>query len=105
MKRTITVILFSMLVLSGCASPTIKSWSAISGSKADGTVKLAYPIALFDNASPPESEGKILAAKRCKAWGYQNASSFGGNRVQCDQRNGFGQCLEGMVIREYQCIG
>lgn len=103
--KKITTVLLSLFILSGCAAPMVKSWSALSGSKADGVVKLGYPIALFDNLSPPESEGKSLAAQRCRAWGYQNASTFGGSRVQCDQRNGFGQCLEGMVIREYQCIG
>ena len=98
-------IIFSVLLLSGCATISeTKEWSAIGGSKSDGSVKLAYPIALFNNSAPMYS-GLPLAAKRCKAWGYRGASEFGGHTVQCESRNGFGDCLRGNVVKEYQCIG
>lgn len=102
LKKLIMVL--SIISLSGCATyQAEKSWSAVGGSRADGVIKLAYPISLFDNSSPSEIQGKSLAAQRCKVWGYKNAAAFGGIITQCEQRNGFGNCLHGTVIKEYQC--
>lgn len=94
----------SVFIFSGCATyQGEKSWNAVGGSHSDGVIKLAYPISLFDNKAPDESQGKSLAAQRCKVWGYNNAVAFGGVTTQCEQRNGFGNCLNGVVIKEYQC--
>lgn len=105
MLKKITI-LFSILALSGCASyQTGKSWEAVGGSRSDGIIKLAYPIGLFNYSAPDDFQGTALAAERCKVWGYQNATAFGGKITQCERRNGFGDCLNGIVIKEYQCTG
>lgn len=96
-------ILSVIITLTGCAHQREKSWSAFSGSRSDGIIKLSYPVGLFDNNAPSESEGKRLAIQRCSVWGYRNAVAFGGSTLNCQVRNGYGSCLEGIVIKEYQC--
>lgn len=102
MIKKISALLF-IIALSGCAGyQTEKSWSAIGGSRADGTIKLAYPIALFNNSAPADS-GVGMAGQRCKVWGYKSAVAFGGTTTQCERRNSFGDCVIGNVVKEYQC--
>lgn len=100
-------VVFSILLLTGCtaAEPEIKEWSAIGGSKGDGVVKLAYQKDFFNNSEPSYS-GIPLAEERCKGWGYGGAIEFEGQSTQCDDKdkNIFGDCLVGKVVKEYQCI-
>lgn len=92
-----------VVLLSGCA--TQKTLQATGGSKADGTVELAYQFGLFERPQVNWEEGVTIARSRCKAWGYSDAEPFGGVKTTCNQRNGYGNCIDTVVTATYQCMG
>lgn len=87
--------------LSGCV--TQKVLQATGGSRSDGTVKMSYQVGLFEKAQVDMNQGAMLAAQRCRAWGYSDAEPFGGSTSVCQQRNAYGNCLDAIVTIEYQC--
>jgi hypothetical protein len=93
----------AMLILIGCATP--KMLQAVGGSRADGTVDLAYEYGLFEEPQVDVAGAASTAAERCAVWGYSGAEPFGGGREQCLQRNGYGNCLRAVVTVTYQCTG
>ena len=96
----ITLIL-TVFVLNGCA--TNKVLQPINGSKADGTVKLAYEYGLFEDPVVDWNLAAATAKQRCVAWGYKGANSFGGSQNVCLARNGYGNCIHEQVNVTYQC--
>jgi YecR-like lipoprotein len=90
------------LALSGCA--TQKTLVPTGGSKSDGTVDLAYEVGLFEEPIVDSMQGLNAAKERCKAWGYKNAESFGGSKSDCQQFNGYGNCVRQIVTITYQCL-
>lgn len=95
-------LLILMLLLQGCAVQ--KQLVPTGGSRADGTVKLAFDYGLFEDPKLDQQQGLIAARQRCAAWGYSDAASFGGSTSQCTAptRNG---CNRWLVTIEYQCTG
>ncbi len=88
----------------GCASK--RDFYAMSGSRADGTVDMAYDIrGPFDQPVVDMNQASTIANQKCKVWGYGEAEPFGGRSERCNQRNGFGDCINGQVVIQYQCIG
>lgn len=100
MFRIILVIFVGLLT--GCA--TSKQWSAIGGSRADGTVRLAFDYGAFEKPQLEPGQGVQLAAERCRAWGYMSSQAFGGAQQQCTARNQYG-CVAWRVFADFQCTG
>jgi len=101
MKRL--VIGAAMLALAACA--VNKTLVPVGGSRADGTVKLAYEFGLFEKPRVDAASALVAARQRCQAWGYTEAEPFGGAVTQCQATNGYGNCLRTLVTIEYQCSG
>lgn len=90
-------------VLTGCATP--KDFYAVGGSRADGTVDMAYDFAQFEKPVVNKSQADRLANQKCSVWGYSSAEPFGGQTTNCQIRDGWGNCTAGQVIVKYQCLG
>lgn len=92
---------FVSALLVGCAIH--KELVATGGSKADGTIELAYTYGGMQVPVINEEQGLQLAKKRCESWGYKNAEKFGGHKQVCSMYGGFG-CTEFTVTIQYQCL-
>jgi hypothetical protein len=95
--------LTAAIVATGCA--TKKDFYAMGGSRADGTVDMAYDIRQFEQPVVNISQAQSIAKSKCQVWGYQAAEMFGGQQQICHQFNGYGTCIAGQVVVKYQCIG
>lgn len=87
----------------GCAVK--KDFYATGGSRADGTVDMAYDFAQFEQPVVNPSQAQSIAQQKCTVWGYREAEAFGGKTTNCNQRDGWGNCVAGQVVIKYQCIG
>jgi len=101
MKKVFLVCLVG-LVVSGCAVK--KNWTPTGGSRADGTIKLSYEVAMFEQPIVDNAQGVMLASERCKSWGYESAEPFGGILRNCTHSGQYG-CERWLVTAEYQCLG
>ena len=101
-KWVATVLLTSMFVLGGCATPM--NYAATGGSRSDGTVKLSYQFREFQQPVVDAQQGIELAKSKCAAWGYTGAEPFGGELRTCAYSNQYG-CVQFLVTAEYQCLG
>ncbi|WP_312977478.1 YecR family lipoprotein [Stutzerimonas nitrititolerans] len=104
--RMVTCVVASTLAavaLTGCA--VNKDFYAMGGSRADGTVDMAYDFAQFEEAVINHQQAATIAKQKCGVWGYDNAEPFGGQTTNCYQRNGWGTCIAGQVVIKYQCVG
>lgn len=90
------------MLLSACQAT--KTYNAVGGSRADGTVRLAYEVNMFETPVVDEAQGLLLARQRCAVWGYTGAEPFGGTTRQCIA-SGAGGCNVSLVVKEYQCTG
>jgi len=97
------LILAIACILNGCA--VHKSLIPTGGSRADGTVELSYEFGMFETPEVDYAQGQEAARQRCAAWGYSDAEPFGGQKDQCQQVNGYGNCIRTLVTVQYQCIG
>ncbi|WP_271407632.1 YecR family lipoprotein [Pseudomonas sp. Q1-7] len=95
--------LATVVAVTGCA--TKKDFYAMGGSRADGTVDMAYDFAPFEQPVVNRSQAQSIAKSKCQVWGYQDAESFGGQQQNCHQFNGYGSCVAGQIVIKYQCIG
>lgn len=101
--RCTALLLAISAVISGCA--TKKEFYATGGSRADGTIDMAYEFHPFESPVVSLQQAQTVAKSKCSVWGYRDAEPFGGKSVNCYQRNGFGTCEAGQVLVKYQCIG
>ena len=92
-----------MTLSTGCAVK--KDFYATGGSRADGTVDMAYDFAQFEQPVVNPSQAQSIAQQKCTVWGYREAEAFGGKTTNCNQRDGWGNCVAGQVVIKYQCIG
>jgi YecR-like lipoprotein len=91
------------IALSGCA--TEKYLQATGGSRSDGTVDMSYEYGIFEKPQLHLAEAAETARQRCAAWGYTGAEMFGGQKEECQVRDGYGNCLRFFVTISYQCTG
>ncbi|WP_028240741.1 YecR family lipoprotein [Stutzerimonas azotifigens] len=91
------------ITLAGCAVK--KDFYAMGGSRADGTVDMAYDFAQFEQPVINHQQAQLIAKQKCAVWGYEKAEPFGGQTTNCYQRNGFSTCIAGQVVMKYQCVG
>lgn len=89
--------------ITGCATP--KDFYAADGSRADGTVDMAYDFRPFEKPVVNNQQAFSIAKQKCSVWGYNNAEPFGGQVINCYTKDGWGNCTAGQVIIKYQCIG
>jgi hypothetical protein len=101
MKLISTLLICTALV--GCAVQ--RPLVATGGSRADGTVEMSYEFGLFEVPKVDYTQGAASARQRCAAWGYSDAEPFGGHKSQCQQFNGYGNCIHTLVTVQYQCTG
>ena len=95
--------LIAAITITGCA--TKKDFYAMGGSRADGTVDMAYDFRQFESPVVNPAQAQSIAKSKCRVWGYNDAEAFGGMTQNCHQRDGFGTCVAGQVVHTYQCIG
>ena len=89
--------------LCGCASTPITP-VPVGGSRADGTVEMAYEFGAFQNPQVDYTAAQIQAEQRCAAWGYTAAEKFGGEKRMCSVPTNSG-CMGFQVSVNYQCTG
>jgi hypothetical protein len=94
--------LASLIYLAGCAVQ--KEWTATGGSRADGTVELAFEYGVFEKPRVDNAQGVDLAASMCAGWGYTGSQPFGA-MTKCEASDAYGNCLRTLVTRKYQCLG
>lgn len=102
-------IIKTLLVLAAIASATgcavKKDFYSTGGSRADGTVDMAYDFNQFEQPVINQDQARSIAKSKCRVWGYNDAEAFGGRQQICNQFNGYGTCVAGQVVHKYQCIG
>ena len=115
MNKSILTILSVTAILAGCAGQQQQTWKAMSGSKADGTLTLAYTQSKLDMFSTPPSpaQGQAVADQRCKSWGYTKAVAFDFISEKCQSQSSGGgvptlfgggnSCDENLITQKYQC--
>lgn len=101
-RSRLIVVACALLTMAGCASQ--KSWTSVGGSRADGSVKLGYTVGMFEKPVVSNAQGDATAASVCQRWGYDSAEGFGMVNSVCQQRDGYGSCIQTLVTREWQCI-
>ena len=99
------LVICAVLVAGCAATPAHVTPQPTGGSKADGFVRMSYGYPAYISGKTPEvkwEEANANAVKRCQAWGYSNASRFGGEQRICQSSNSYG-CLSWVVHVDYQC--
>ncbi len=88
-------------IVAGCT--VNKTLTATGGSKSGGFIELSYTIGAFEKPIVDWNSGLQTAIKRCNAWGYNNAESFGGQKRKCASRDMYNNCSLTRVYINYQC--
>ena len=104
MKKLLCAVV-ALSVIAGCAAIVHKQWGVVSGSKADGVVKLAFEYGEMEKPVTDMGQAQDLAAKRCQAWGYKNAEPFDSAMTSCVYGPGvWGGCAQFRVTVDFQCL-
>lgn len=103
MNKLLLLIMVAVMV-TGCA-PTRKDFYATGGSRADGSIDMAYDFIAGEDIVVDPLQAQSIAGSKCTVWGYERAEAFGGKSENCLTRSGSGECEVGQVIVKYQCIG
>lgn len=74
----------------------------VGGSRADGTVYMAYEYGKYERPQVDVESAQSSAARRCAAWGYSAAEAFGGSMTNCTSSDQYG-CNRWRVTMTYQC--
>lgn len=101
--RILILLMLLAVTATGCSSR--KDFYATGGSRADGSIDMAYNFKQFETPIVDIAQAKTIANDKCAVWGYERAQAFGGQTENCQARNGFGDCVAGQVVVKYQCIG
>lgn len=103
MKLKLVALIAVALLSSGCAVQ--KDWVATGGSKADGTVNLAFEYSAFTSPETKNHQSVSLARSKCQAWGFKDATSFGAGEQTCVDHAITGMCVTYRVTMQMQCTG
>ena len=98
--RSLLMLVAVTFAVSSCATDIIPF--ATGGSKADGTVTLAYEYNYLQTPVIDWEEAEKEALSVCRRWGYSKAEAFGGSRRACVVAGQYG-CTVYTVTTEYQC--
>ena len=88
------------LLLCSCSVPVTSA--PIGGSRADGTITVAYEYRALTVPTVNRNEMDRQAKERCVRWGYQDAERFGGETRQCTRPDG-SNCWRWLVSVQYPC--
>jgi hypothetical protein len=102
-KLSVALAIVLSATLAGCA--TNKDFYAKGGSRADGVVDMAYDFQQFETPVVRVEQAQSIAKSKCAMWGYTDAEAFGGKTQHCNQMNGYGTCIAGQMVVQYQCLG
>ena len=102
MKMKGLCLLAAGLLLVGCATPV--TMVPMNGSRADGTVELAFEYGLFQKPEVDANQAMSSARQTCGGWGYSGAQAFGGANQRCIYMTNDG-CMRFQVSVKYQCTG
>lgn len=99
---------FALIVLAfgfaaGCSVQ--RQWTATGGSRADGTITMAYEYGWLQTPHADDAQGALAAGQECENWGYKSAQAFPGATDSCEARDGYGNCMKHLVQKKFQCIG
>jgi len=103
MKQLILLSILT-LTLTGCTTVVQRTLDPIGGSKADGTITLAFEYGGREEAHWDWNQGQQAALQRCKAWGYTATTRFNNGMRNCLASDRFG-CNYYRVTVQYQCTG
>ena len=104
------LVVAAIIAATAAACATAKELVPVGGSRADGTVQLAFDYGGFEK---PVVDGAAATCgehdperhtEKCQAWGYKNAEAFGDAQQQCTASNQYG-CMAYRVTVSYQCTG
>jgi hypothetical protein len=101
--RKLLLLVMLAFVVTGCSSR--KDFYATGGSRADGSIDMAYDFKPFETPIVDPKQAESIANSKCAVWGYNRAEPFGGQTQNCQVRDGWGNCTAGQMIVKYQCIG
>lgn len=102
MARLVMILMIAFLLI-GCARMTVyRTPQPTGGSKADGTIRLAYEVATVDEAIVDWEAAGRTALARCRAWGYSAVEPFAGVSTACAEYAGFA-CTRRIIFKDYQC--
>lgn len=112
MRKFMNLLLaFTFLCTLSCAPKHVtKIWEASGGSRSDATVEVGFVYnPQLEIADTNEQQAHEEALRRCQAWGYEEAESFGMVKRTCQQMvmvpfSGL-QCQSMLVTRQFQCLG
>ena len=99
--------LCALVLVASCAKAVhvSKTPVPVSGSKADGMVRLSYEETPREIVSPDWTQAADLALQRCQAWGYSRVDEFAGITSQCaDYNAAYALCMRRIVSKDYQCL-
>lgn len=102
-KLSVVLAFILSATLAGCS--TNKDFYAKGGSRADGVVDMAYDFRQFETPVVRVEQARSIAKSKCAVWGYSDAEAFGGKTQICNQMNGYGTCIAGQIVVQYQCLG
>ena len=101
MKQLLIFSFCLILLTSGCQ--TVKYLSITDGSKADGTLTMAYEYGLFEQPIVQWGQAKQSAIATCQNWGYSGAQFFDVGYTQCVQVDACRNCTLWRVTYKCQC--
>ena len=101
MFKRMSVVPTFLVLLAGCAVTKVPT--ATGGSKSDGFIELSYIVGPFEKPVVNWNSALQTAIKRCNAWDYNSAESFGGRESQCVTTGPYGECTKTKIIINYQC--
>ena len=96
-------LIISTLILSSCA---FKYPEPLTGSKADGIIKVSFEYGLFndpDDWTEEWDKAEREAQQRCIYWGYSNVYQFDLTYSECINRSIYG-CVKWQYYVDYQCV-
>lgn len=102
MKKVLLSFL-AIAILSGCSVQ--KEMYPVGGSKADGTITMAYEYTPMQSPKVDLEQAAQSASKKCQIWGYDAAEAFGGKLTRCSSPSALGGCERTEVSIQYQCVG
>lgn len=103
----------AVLALGACGgAPVASTPQAVTGSKSDGTIRLAYHVTGAGSAPVNWQAAEQNALRRCQAWGYSRVDAFAGGTERCTEVgrglliNGAlpGVCIKRSYTKDYQCM-
>ncbi len=103
MRQPLLALIPLFAALTACA--VTKLPLATGGSRADGTVQMAFEYGWLEVPKVDWDAARVTARQRCQAWDYTEAEPFGGSVSHCEQTDGSGNCLRTLVSMTYQCTG